>query len=102
MIECVWRFLPRAFSSSMVHTSTPPNPATRRARGHTRPRPRPDPGNVRSRRPSRVPPAVPAPRASATTKLAVCGLLLTAVGLIFGQTVSHQFLSFDDNLYIYQ
>ena len=32
---------------------------------------------------------------------AVCGFLLLAVGLVFGQTVRHEFVNFDDNLYVY-
>ena len=35
------------------------------------------------------------------TELAVCGLLLAAVALVFGQTVRHEFLNFDDNDYVY-
>ena len=30
--------------------------------------------------------------------LAVCGLLLLAVGLVFGQTVRHEFVNFDDDM----
>ncbi len=33
--------------------------------------------------------------------LAVCGLLLIAVGLVFGQTAHHEFVNFDDDLYVY-
>ncbi len=33
--------------------------------------------------------------------LAVCGLLLLAVGLVFGQTVGHEFVNFDDGWYVY-
>ena len=32
--------------------------------------------------------------------LAVCGLLLLAVGLVFGQTVRHEFVNFDDDRYV--
>ena len=32
---------------------------------------------------------------------AVCGFLLLAVGLVFGQTVRHEFIAFDDNLFVY-
>ena len=32
--------------------------------------------------------------------LAVCGLLLLAVGLVFGQTVRHQFVNLDDGEYV--
>jgi hypothetical protein len=34
--------------------------------------------------------------------LAVCSLLVLAVGLVFGQTVRHEFFNFDDNLYVYE
>ena len=33
---------------------------------------------------------------------AVCGFLLLAVGLVFGQTVRHEFVNFDDDLYVYE
>ena len=33
---------------------------------------------------------------------AVCGLLLLAVGLVFGQTVRHEFVNFDDDQYVYE
>ncbi len=33
--------------------------------------------------------------------LAVCGLLLLAVAVVFGQTVSHDFVNFDDDDYVY-
>ncbi len=32
---------------------------------------------------------------------AVCGFLLLAVGLVFGQTVRHEFIAYDDDGYIY-
>ena len=32
----------------------------------------------------------------------VCGLLLLAVGLVFGQTVRHEFIGFDDQGYVYE
>ena len=34
--------------------------------------------------------------------LAVCGLLLLAVGLVFGQTAGYQFVNFDDGGYVYE
>ncbi len=34
-------------------------------------------------------------------RLGVCGLLLLAVVLAFGQTVGHEFVNFDDNVYVY-
>ncbi len=33
---------------------------------------------------------------------AVCGFLLLAVGLVFGQTASHDFIAYDDNIFVYQ
>jgi len=33
---------------------------------------------------------------------AVCGLLLLAVGLVFGQTVRHGFVKYDDDEYVYE
>ncbi len=33
--------------------------------------------------------------------LAVCGLLLLAVGLVFGQTIRHEFVNYDDDDYVY-
>ncbi len=33
---------------------------------------------------------------------AICGFLLCAVFLVFGQTVRHEFIDFDDDLYVYQ
>ena len=36
----------------------------------------------------------------AAKKLAVCGLLLLAVIAVFGQTVRHGFVNFDDNAYV--
>jgi hypothetical protein len=34
--------------------------------------------------------------------LAVCGFLLLAVALVFGQTVRHEFVNFDDNGYVFE
>ena len=34
--------------------------------------------------------------------LAVCGLLLLAVFAVFGQTVDHDFVNYDDNAYVYE
>ncbi len=46
----------------------------------------------------------PAP-ASATPNrypvLAVCGFLLLAIALVFGQTLRHEFVNFDDDEYVY-
>ena len=33
---------------------------------------------------------------------AVCGFLLLAVGVVFGQTFHHEFLGFDDNEFVYE
>ena len=33
---------------------------------------------------------------------AVCGLLVLAVGLVFGQTVTHDFVNWDDRAYVYE
>lgn len=35
-------------------------------------------------------------------EVAVCGLLLLAVALVFGQTIRHEFIILDDPLYVYQ
>src|SRR3989304_1830159 len=34
--------------------------------------------------------------------LAVCGFLLLAVFLVFGQTLRHDFVNYDDRLYVYE
>jgi tetratricopeptide (TPR) repeat protein len=34
--------------------------------------------------------------------LAVCGFLLLAVWLVFGQTINYEFVNFDDNAYVYE
>ena len=36
------------------------------------------------------------------TLLAVCGLLLLAVAVVFGQTVRHEFINYDDDEYVYR
>ena len=36
------------------------------------------------------------------TVAAVCGFLLLAVALVFGQTVGHEFVNYDDNQYVYE
>ena len=33
---------------------------------------------------------------------AICGFLLLAVALVFGQTVRHEFVNYDDNKYVYE
>ena len=33
--------------------------------------------------------------------LAVCGFLLAAVALVFGQTLRHEFVNYDDEEYVY-
>ena len=32
---------------------------------------------------------------------AACGLLLAAAAVVFGQTVRHEFVNFDDDIYVY-
>ena len=34
--------------------------------------------------------------------LAICGFLVLAVVLVFGQTIRHEFVNFDDNVYVYE
>ena len=46
-------------------------------------------------------PSRPAAR-DAYAALAICGFLLLAVGLLFGQTINHEFVNFDDNVYVYE
>ena len=55
----------------------------------------------KQRRPAaRRPPAYGhSPRLSV---LAVCGFLLAAVAIVFGQTVGHDFVDFDDSKYVYE
>ena len=36
------------------------------------------------------------------TALAVCGFLAIAVAIVFGQTVCHDFVLYDDNVYVYE
>ncbi len=40
-------------------------------------------------------------RATRRTVLAVCCLLALAVAVVFGQTVRHEFINYDDNAYVY-
>ena len=54
----------------------------------------------RERRPVEI--ARPEPRRETRIVLAVCGLLLLAVGLVFGQTLGHDFVNFDDHEYVYE
>lgn len=44
----------------------------------------------------------PAASRNGWQSLAVCALLLLATGLVFGQTVRHEFINLDDNIYVYQ
>ena len=37
-----------------------------------------------------------------STLLAVCGCLFLAVMFVFGQTLRHEFINFDDDVYVYQ
>ena len=55
-------------------------------------------------RPCQIPIIASRPRPAARdvyAVLAVCGFLLLAVGLVFGQTIHHEFVNFDDNVYVY-
>ena len=45
---------------------------------------------------------IPLCQRPATPVLAVCGFLLLAVLLVFGQTVRHEFVNFDDDEYVYE
>jgi protein O-mannosyl-transferase len=61
--------------------------------------------NQSPRKPGLRPPdRIPAGRELRTlnryTPLAICGLLLLAVALVFGQTLNHEFVNFDDETYI--
>jgi protein O-mannosyl-transferase len=40
-------------------------------------------------------------RTSRRTVFAVCCLLVLAVAVVFGQTVQHEFINYDDNVYVY-
>jgi protein O-mannosyl-transferase len=60
-----------------------------------------------SRRPKRTRAAAPhdlqPPRKPAShAATAVCALLLAAVAIVFGQTVRHDFVNYDDNVYVYE
>ncbi|MBP1723982.1 MAG: hypothetical protein H6Q44_1687, partial [Deltaproteobacteria bacterium] len=67
-------------------------------------------GNGRARRivdrrssPRNASPAIPRRWAHNTcTVAAVCGFLLLAVALVFGQTVGYEFVNYDDNSYVYE
>ena len=52
-------------------------------------------------RPVRISRCQPLGRARAIWIWAVCGLLLLAVGLVFGQTVGHDFLGYDDDGFVF-
>ncbi len=63
-----------------------------------------DRGGVQ-RLPDRSHHILPAPASGVRTRylvLAICGFLLLAVGLVFGQTVRHDFVNFDDPEYVFQ
>ena len=53
-------------------------------------------------RPDRISPCSETELRSPGTTLAVCGLLLLAVALVFGQTVRFEFVNFDDQHYVYE
>ena len=59
-----------------------------------------------SRKSKRIEPAKPriAPqqrKPASGPAAAVCGLLLAAIAIVFGQTVQHDFVDYDDNTYVY-
>ena len=56
----------------------------------------------RTSRPDRMSPCSEAELRSPYTAMAVCGLLLLAVALVFGQAVRHEFVNFDDQSYVYE
>ena len=64
----------------------------------------PDAGNLQRQtsRPDCTLPCSEAGLRSPYTALAVCGLLLLAVALVFGQTVRFEFVNFDDDVYVYE
>jgi Flp pilus assembly protein TadD len=51
--------------------------------------------------PGQTTPTGTRPEAAIWPSVAVCGLLLLAVVLVFGQTVGFDFVNFDDNYYVY-
>jgi protein O-mannosyl-transferase len=55
----------------------------------------------KNRRPDRVSPDPKSRTQNPYVVLAVCGLLLLAVALVFGQTVRHEFVNFDDRQYVF-
>jgi protein O-mannosyl-transferase len=57
--------------------------------------------NQRGSRPRESLPAAPNAAGDVYQVVAVCGLLLLAVGLVFGQTVHHEFINLDDNVNVY-
>ena len=52
--------------------------------------------------PDRVSPSSSPGLRNPYTVLAVCGLLVLAVALVFGQTVRFEFVNYDDNEYVYE
>ncbi len=53
-------------------------------------------------RPDAILPVVEAGARARWRVLAICSLLLLAVGLVFGQTVRHEFVNYDDDMYVYE
>ena len=47
-------------------------------------------------------PVAPNAAPSGYQVLAICALLLLAVGLVFGQTIRHEFINYDDDTYVYE
>ena len=67
----------------------------------------PEGNNPRARWPARLLAEDVAPGANAETQgrrqaLIVCGLLLLALALVYGQTIRHEFVNFDDDVYVYE
>ncbi len=72
-------------------------------RGGREAREQPNPGSTRRGPPSqdcRLPGKTAGER-SRYTAAAICGFLLLVVALVFGRTLAHGFVNFDDNQYVY-
>ena len=77
-----------------------------------RPRDNRDPGRCKGRAPGTIdcrtsladthPSTLSFWKRNTYTVAAVCGFLLLAVALVFGQTVRHDFVNYDDNAYVYE
>ena len=66
----------------------------------------PDTGNrqrqEKTSRPDRMSPCSETGLRNSCAALAVCGFLLLAIALVFSQTVRHEFVNFDDQIYVYE